>query len=298
MLKGGWFDISDQSAYGAWRRRKLDDYPERGEDLIVELADPNTPSPAELAEIRRICAKTNMVIYAGPPAPPLSKEGVRRLGGRVGLDRLDANPLSDDDGISPIAVAPEGTRNRYIPYTQRPISWHTDGYYNPPSRTIRGMVLHCVQDAAEGGANGLMDPDMLYIWLRDRDPDLIRALMEPDVMTIPANEEEGFPRPAQTGPVFSMDHETGALHMRYTARSRSIEWKDDAATRRASAAVTEALAGAAPYVFHHRLMPGQGILCNNVLHSRAGFEDHKATDAPQPGRLLWRARYLDRIANT
>jgi hypothetical protein len=34
-----------------------------------------------------------------------------------------------------------------------------------------------------------------------------------------------------------------------------------------------------------------GILCNNVLHDRTGF-----TDDPARPRLLYRARYHDRIA--
>jgi hypothetical protein len=48
-----------------------------------------------------------------------------------------------------------------------------------------------------------------------------------------------------------------------------------------------------PYVFTLRLAGGQGLVCNNVLHNRAAF-----TDAPAPGRgrLVYRARYLDRIA--
>jgi len=33
-----------------------------------------------------------------------------------------------------------------------------------------------------------------------------------------------------------------------------------------------------------------GIVCNNVLHDRTGFVDH-----PQWPRLLYRARYRDRI---
>ena len=36
-----------------------------------------------------------------------------------------------------------------------------------------------------------------------------------------------------------------------------------------------------------------GILCNNVLHERSGFVD----DASAP-RLLFRARYYDRVAGT
>ena len=37
-----------------------------------------------------------------------------------------------------------------------------------------------------------------------------------------------------------------------------------------------------------------GLLCNNVLHDRSAFTD----DPTHPPRLLYRARYLDRIRNT
>ncbi len=37
---------------------------------------------------------------------------------------------------------------------------------------------------------------------------------------------------------------------------------------------------------------GRGLIGNNVLHDRAGFEDH---DEPNQRRLLYPARFLDRI---
>ena len=42
-----------------------------------------------------------------------------------------------------------------------------------------------------------------------------------------------------------------------------------------------------------RLAPGMGLVCNNVLHERSAFED-----APDRKRLLYRARYVERIAGT
>jgi hypothetical protein len=90
--------------------------------------------------------------------------------------------------------------------------------------------------------------------------------------------------------VFSVDA-GGRLHMRYTARTRSIEWKDDAATRAAVAAL-EALLAESPCVLHARLDAGMGLVCNNVLHDRAAF-----VDDPLRPRLLYRARYLDRVAD-
>jgi hypothetical protein len=72
----------------------------------------------------------------------------RAVGAQLGLHRLDGNWLADEDGISPIAVAPAGDRPAFIPYTNRPIKWHTDGYYHPPDSQIRAMVLHCVRSGS------------------------------------------------------------------------------------------------------------------------------------------------------
>jgi alpha-ketoglutarate-dependent taurine dioxygenase len=196
--------------------------------------------------------------------------------------------------VSRVTVAREKARGEFIPYTNRPIGWHTDGYYNPPDRRIRAMLLHCVRPAAEGGENTLLDHEIAYLRLRDEDPAHVRALMLPDALTIPAREDEdGIARPAETGPVFSIEPQNGALHMRYTARTKSIEWKRDTAVAVAVAALARVLATPSPH--HHRLTlrPGMGILCNNVLHHRTGFVDH--VDAP---RLLYRARYYDRLAGT
>jgi hypothetical protein len=153
------------------------------------------------------------------------------------------------------------------------------------------MVLHCVRPACAGGESALMDHEMAYIAMRDANPDWVRAFMASDAMTIPQREDEdGVARAEQTGPVFSVDEATGALHMRYTARTRSIQWKDDAVTRAAVAFLERLLNTDGPHVFRLRLAPGMGLVCNNVLHDRAGF----VHDPRQP-RLLYRARYLDRI---
>jgi alpha-ketoglutarate-dependent taurine dioxygenase len=222
----------------------------------------------------------------------MDERAVQRLGAQLGLLRLDANWLAGEQGVSRIAVHPgDGTRQAYIPYTDRAIKWHTDGYYNPPERQIRGMILHCVRPAAQSGENRLLDHEIAYLILRDIDPELIRALSAPDAMTIPERtDEQGVARAAQTGPVFSID-DAGHLHMRYTARTRSIEWKQDEATRAAVAQLERLLDSDLPHVFRTRLSPGMGLLCNNVLHDRAAF-----TDDPGQPRLLFRARYLDRLS--
>jgi hypothetical protein len=81
--------------------------------------------------------------------------------------------------------------------------------------------------------------------------------------------------------------------MRYTARTKSIAWKQDEATQAALAALEMILASASPYMFKTRLDAGMGLLCNNVLHDRTGYIDNP--DAP---RTLYRGRYIDRISGT
>jgi alpha-ketoglutarate-dependent taurine dioxygenase len=291
---GNPFDLADDRAYRAWRDRKLAAHPSRIEDLVVEVRDPRRLTAGEHAALLDRCRRANMVLYASRCGADPDKDIPRLLGRQFGLERLDANLLADDDGITPLAVAESGGRASFIPYTNRPIRWHTDGYYNPPERNIRGMVLHCVTPAASGGDNALLDHEMAYLLLRDANPDFIRALSAPDAMTIPPRtDEDGIARPEQSGPVFSVDPATGALHMRYTHRTHSIAWKADAATLAAVDALKTLLGSGSPFIFHGRMESGMGLLCNNVLHDRSAF-----TETPSQRRLLYRARYYDRIAGT
>jgi len=281
--------LDNESPYLRWREQKLARYPRRAEDLIVEVHDPRALSASEAAQIRRVCAVANMAVYSSPLAGVADKDIVQRLGARLGLERLQANPLADEDGISSLEVAPEKSARGYIPYSSRRLLWHTDGYYNPPASRIRAFLLHCVRPAAEGGENRVLDPEIAYILLRDADPRFVEALSAPDAMSIPANEEDpAAQRGAQAGPVFSF--EDGVLHMRYTARTRSIVWRPDEVTQAAVQRLREILDSGSPYVFRLRLQGGQGLVCNNVLHDRSEF-----ADAPGAGRLVYRARYADRI---
>jgi hypothetical protein len=284
------FDLENESAYRQWRELKLRSYPARIEELVVEVGDPRALTGAEHEAILRRCRKANMAIYAGK-VREADKDIPRLLGRQFGLQRLDSNWLADDDGITQLTVSGIGERQDYIPYTDRPIKWHTDGYYNPPARRIRAMLLHCVSSAASGGQSALMDHEIAYLLLRDANPEFVRALMAPDAMTIPARaNESSVARPAETGPVFHVDPSTAELHMRYTARTRSIRWTQDPLTLAATAFLESLLSADSTYIFRATLEPGMGIICNNVLHDRSGFTDNEAHR-----RLLYRARYYDRI---
>ncbi|RTZ73751.1 MAG: taurine catabolism dioxygenase TauD [Gammaproteobacteria bacterium] len=282
------FDLDDNEAYQRWREQKLEDYPTSLEQLVVEIDDPRQLTPAEHEALAQRIAKTNMAIYASGTGEDPDKEIVRRLGLQFGLERLDHNMCADDDAISSLEQADTEPRTGYIPYTNRPIAWHTDGYYNDLDRQILGLLLHCVRPAAEGGMNQLLDHEIAYIQLRDENPDYIRAFEHPEAMSIPPNVVDGEElRGWSSGPVF-MTLDDGSLHMRYTHRKRNIRWRDDETTREAVAFLGSIMNADNPYYFEGTLDSGQGLICNNVLHTRTGFEENSR-------RLLYRGRYFDRI---
>jgi hypothetical protein len=290
----GVFDPDDESAFRAWRDRKLARFPKALSELMVEIRDPRALRTSERRAILKAFARANLAIYAGGTADDPDKGIPRALGLQLGLRTLDPNYLADDDGISPLALADAGApgqaRADFIPYTNRAIKWHTDGYYNTPERTVRAVLLHCVARAESGGENELLDHEIAYLLLRETDPVHVRALMAVDAMTIPARIEEGrIKRAAQSGPVYSVDAR-GHLHMRYTARTLSIEWKNDAAINAAREALERILATPSPFVFRCLLEPGMGLVCNNVLHTRTPF-----ADSQQHKRLIYRARYYEGI---
>ncbi len=290
------FNLDDEPAYGHWRAHKLRHYPSSVGEQRVPIGALDRLDAAQKRDFVSACERANFAIYASDPQTPPTREALRAFGERLGLEHFDHHLWAPQEGIVALRRETESARASYIPYTDRPMKWHTDGYYNSPDTPVRGVIMHCVSPAAEGGANWLLDPEMVYIAMRDANPAFIEALMQPNVMTIPENTlQPGVHRPAVSGPVFSIDPGDGALHMRYTARTRSIHWKRDAVTRDAVAYLEELLTAPVSFAFRVSLQAGEGIVCNNVLHNREAFND--ASDSRQQ-RLLWRARYRERVANT
>ena len=303
----GPFSLKNDDEYARWRDAKLSGFPKVAGDLVVELKDTANPTESECEAIRDRVRRAGMAVYVGPALDDVeeSKDQVCALGRAFGMTRLDHNPYADEDAITPLHVAAgeeriEQGRKMYIPYTSRAINWHTDGYYNTSARRIRGMVLHCVRQAGtSGGENALFDPEMAYLLMRERDPALVEAFCRDDAMTIPGNDMDAdVTRGDVGGPVFSLNKADRTLYMRYTARKRNIVWAVDDATQAAVAFMEEILADngpGEPYIFRHRMEPGQGLICNNVLHTRTSFED-SAENAGH--RMMLRARYYDRVSGT
>jgi alpha-ketoglutarate-dependent taurine dioxygenase len=281
--------LTDEAGYQRWRRGKLDAYPKSVTEIIVPIDGLRTLTDAQNASIWRSIKRANMVIYRCRDMF-VDRAAVVSFARRFGLTRIDHHLCANADGVSELSVAATGVRSDYVPYSNRSLSWHTDGYYNDKQRQINAVILHCAQSAVAGGENALLDPEIAYIRLRDEDPRFITAFEHPECMTIPANTgAEGEIRPALTGPVFSYGAR-GEIHMRYSARRKNIRWRDDPLTTAARDFLTEILSETDGMVLHYRLQKGEGLLSNNVLHDRTSFSDGQGQQ-----RLLYRARFFDRI---
>ncbi|OQW95203.1 MAG: hypothetical protein BWK79_03290 [Beggiatoa sp. IS2] len=286
------FLLQDTPSYLNWRTEKLAEYPTNIKNLIVPIKNPYQLTSSERFNLIELCRKFNFVVYQLPALMEIEKMALVTLAAQLGLTRIDRTLCTEEDGITALQVATSGQSQDYIPYTDKPINWHTDGYYNAPHQQVHALMMHCVRPALSGGENMLLDHEIAYLQLRDNNPHYIEALMEDDVMTIPANVQNGVElRPQCSGPVFSVKQDV--LHMRYTARARNIVWKNSAIVREALSNLTHLFNEHSPYLFHYRLAANQGVICNNVLHNRTKFFEGE-TLAEQ--RLLYRIRFYDRVS--
>ena len=287
------FDLGNHAAYRRWRDRKLARHVTDVPALMTQVADPGSVSASERQSLQASCDSNNFCFYHSDAE--MNRSCVLELGACMGLKHVVSNLYADDQGISEVRVSRDHRQQKFIPYTDRPLNWHTDGYYqaagdgDSTGDMIQSFILHCVESAPSGGENQLLDHEIAYILLRDQNPDYIAALMNPEAMTIPANRIDNRSiRESVTGPVFAVTI-SSQLWMRYTARTRSVLWRPDPVLSEARAALTDILENS-EYVIKHTLSPGQGLICNNVLHNRTSFKQYG-----QQIRLLYRVRYLDRV---
>jgi len=285
------FRLENEQAYQAWRVRKLDAR-ERIDPTRVFTPDRDGQlSTSDCPALKQQLQAFNFVLFAANPEE-FDKQAFINLNHQFGLHDPDANLGADADRVTALQVVDvTDARAQYIPYTNRAMNWHTDGYYNPPERRINAFALYCVRPAQRGGGNYLFDHEMMYLLIRDQSPDLLEALLQDDLMHIPANlQGSEVIRREETGPVFSLQADSAALNMRYTSRPHNIVWKADQRSQRALNLVREILMGSDALI-DVSLQAGQGMVCNNILHGRHAFQDV----AKHPARLVLRARYRDAI---
>lgn len=290
------FNLENSGAYSKWREQKLATAELALKYGFTEISDPLNLSDSEKSEILSRCQETNMALYS---IPTESDDSVLRkqlvcMAGSLGMGLPEGHRSAGDQGIVALTVSNRPSQLGFIPYTRNAINWHTDGYYNAPENTIRSFILHCKQNALEGGVNQAIDSDITYIRLRDENPDFITALMHPEAMTIPESPEpDGSVRPVSVGPVYAIEGDD--LIMRYTARTRSIEWRDNPVTREAVAFLQNLMVERDPLMREVKLEPDQGIFNNNVPHTRTAFDPDEVGNTSR--RIMYRVRFNNRIGS-
>jgi hypothetical protein len=288
---GSPFRLENEQAYQAWRALKLVRRVQVNPARVFALDSEGRLPRSACDALQEQLEAFNFVLFKANPNE-FDKQAFVELNRQFGLCDPDSNLGADADQVTALrVVADSDARAQYIPYTNRAMNWHTDGYYNPPERRINAFALYCVSPAQRGGGNYLFDHEMMYLLIRDQSPDLLEALMQDDLMQIPANlQGKDVIRRAESGPVFSLQSDSVALNMRYTSRPHNIVWKTDQRSRRALNLVREILLDGAELI-DITLQAGQGMVCNNILHGRHAFHDA----APYSERLVLRARYHEPI---
>jgi len=292
-----YLDLDDSKAYQQWVDSKHAAYDLRTADdfpLLIDIGSDGVIPSFSLSTILQHIRAYNFALYrmADPVNDHLSS--MKAIGSQLGLQALDKNLCAPEDRVTRLQVTEQGRSNIYMPYTDKAIGWHTDGYYNPWHQRVLALVMHCEEPAQQGGENDLLDHEMAYIHLRDENPQFIDALSQPQVMCIPENIEDGvLIRPQTCSAVFineAQDGQAPQLVMRFSKRKRNILWANDSLTQEALACLFEFLESTSPYHIRYRLNSGEGLICNNILHTRTAFSDD-----PKHRRVYYRARYYNRI---
>jgi len=276
--------------YQYWRDEKLANAPAQLDDCIVEIQNPFKLSNTEKNKIISLCQKGNFALFQIQPVEQYG-EAIININQQLGLKDFDAHLFVKTGGLAHITQSDDKDQGEFIPYTDKNIGWHTDGYYNAINERIRAFSLFCVNPAAQGGVNEWVDPQMIYLLLREDNVDVAKTLTHPQAMSIPEHKVDGKVRRAtSTGPIFFIDEPTNELYMRYTQRKKNIEFLNSLEIKQAVEHLDALLKTNTDHHFKHLMQSGQGLLCNNVLHKRNAFTDDK--DNP---RLLLRGRYFNRI---
>lgn len=294
------FNLANQTDFENWAVGKLSLYSdERLKSLLrpITISADGNLSTAELKQVQQRVFQYNFAFYRIVDDRNFDIQSLNRLGKSLELEKLDANLCAQEDLISVItdSTAHQDTdsrKQRYIPYSNKALGWHTDGYYNPYQQRVRAFILHCQKPADSGGENSFIDPEMIYLLLRRQNPEFIQALCRDDVMRIPENRQDDVCLRSETASsVFQISDDFRKLDMRFSQRKRHIIWRDDTITQSALAALNELLNCHSNWHFDIRLNAGEGIISNNGLHRRKAYQDSSETR-----RAYLRARFYNAIA--
>ena len=263
-----------------WAEEKERDIPHNIDGIIVNIHDINNVKISEIAKIKETINKCNSCIYSSKIALK-SNTNLLKFVESIGMKTYDRNNIESNE-ISTITPL-ENNKINYIPYTDKSLNWHTDGYYD--KKSIFSWLLHCVHPATHGGENYLLDHELAlreYV-LRHDD---INNLMSEDALTIPESKDTS--RSEISTYIFSIKNQYKKLHMRFSMRKDNIGTSPkagDAVTKLKQTIENDC----AKYSLTYKLQKNEGIITNNILHGRKAFKDDKVK------RKLLRIRSYERL---
>ena len=138
-----------------WAEEKEGNIPHNIDGIIVNIHDINNVKISEIAKIKETINKCKSCIYSSKTALK-SNTNLLKFVESVGMRTYDRNNIESNE-ISTITPL-ENKKINYIPYTDKPLNWHTDGYYD--KKSIFSWLLHCVHPATHGGENYLLDHEL------------------------------------------------------------------------------------------------------------------------------------------
>ena len=263
-----------------WAEEKEKNIPRNINGILVNIHDINNVKTSEITKIKETINKYNSCIYSSKIALK-SNTDLLKFVELVGMRTYDCNNIESSKitTITPL----ENNKINYIPYTDKSLNWHTDGYYD--KKSIFSWLLHCVNPATQGGENYLLDHELAlreYVFSNDD----IDDLMAGDALTIPESKDTS--RSEISTYIFSFKNQYKKLHMRFSMRKDNI-----GTSAKASVAVTKLKKiienDCAKYSLTYKLQKNEGIITNNILHGRKAFKDDMVK------RRLLRIRSYERL---
>jgi len=156
-MKKSPFDLDDDSTFQKWRDWKLENRAKDVSDFIVEIDDPRKLTQSQHDAILDRCKKYNMAVYISKLGDMEGTDIPRGIGSAFGLENLDHNRGAESDAVTALTVQDDAYHGAYIPYSNKEIHWHTDGYYNRLDLQNHALLLHCVRPAMSGGESAVIE---------------------------------------------------------------------------------------------------------------------------------------------
>ena len=276
---------SKSDDYKRWKELKLANFTGDIGKLTIDIKNPHSLTKNEASKCSDIIERGNILFFRLENEFADIKDSLLKLSKQFGMDDFEILESSEKSGLTKIEVSDEDKiKSEYVPYTNKALNWHTDGYYNDVSDPILSWMLFCHSDSDIGGENRFIDHEIVYILFNEMSDSLNDLLLE-QAFTIPENKNNN--RKEISGYVFKLL--SNKLHMRFTMREKNIIWNKK--IMKSIKLLKSIILENENYQIKHKLKPNEGVISNNIIHMRTSF-----TNSDNKNRLLYRLRSKKRIS--